>query len=499
MNRLHNNKMAGMLIIKISSIIISTLTTMILARIFSPDLYGYIPYITSLVSMIVLVSDFGVSASTAYNISLCEKKKDRIEFINAGIIIKLLIFFIFTILFYISISFLKHLFSDILLYRLLLIVPLLVISLGFAKYFQKTSEAFLLPGISNVYFPVALTVEKIIILITILISTNLIVYYSVHTIFTIVVSLLIYMYLNIKQNVSFTSLRYFNKTIIKKIIRYGLSIFISSISFYIYMQSDILMIQYYLDIESLSYYSVVSKVSSLIIFPVVTLSAVYVPKIIQLNNKKYITRALNTSISVYKVIIAMFLYISIALTVFAPDVIRVLFGEEYLPGVTSLRIYFPFLFLYCVMTFSSVYLDYLGKARVRSYVAFFTAIVNIVLNFYLIPYLGIEGAAITTQLTYFPYAMFTFILISKYLGREFYVVLLKWIVPLLALILIIVIPTLCIVISIDSLIIRLVIYILSTILYMSLLLLTKILPTKIVKKVLISGEIEGEVKYESSV
>lgn len=109
----------------------------------------------------------------------------------------------------------------------------------------------------------------------------------------------------------------------------------------------------------------------------------------------------NRVIQLYSVIIYFSLIQCVAITVLSPLIIKIIYGDDYIPSISALRI--------CVWytTFS-----YIGSVRniwilaknMQKYllpINMAGALANIVLNYFLIPQLGIEGAAVASLTTQF--------------------------------------------------------------------------------------------------
>ena len=61
-------------------------------------------------------------------------------------------------------------------------------------------------------------------------------------------------------------------------------------------------------------------------------------------------------------------------------------------------------------------LDMTGKQITSRNILFFTAIINIALNYYLIPIYGIKGAAIATSISIFCWTVLGAVYVKKYLN-----------------------------------------------------------------------------------
>lgn len=95
--------------------------------------------------------------------------------------------------------------------------------------------------------------------------------------------------------------------------------------------------------------------------------------------------------------------------------VPLIYGEEYSLSVGPLICLLPYVFFVSHGLCSGALLDYRGKAGRRAINLSVTMVANIVLNLLLIPIWGAKGSAIATSLAYAPY----FLLNHRYAHREF--------------------------------------------------------------------------------
>ncbi|OIO42926.1 hypothetical protein COU56_00555 [Candidatus Pacearchaeota archaeon CG10_big_fil_rev_8_21_14_0_10_31_9] len=86
----------------------------------------------------------------------------------------------------------------------------------------------------------------------------------------------------------------------------------------------------------------------------------------------------------------------IAIFLFPQEAIRILFGEQYLPASNSLRILAVGFFIASILDVSQEVLSMKGRSKLILMDTIVIAVVNIILNYILIPIYGISGAAFST-------------------------------------------------------------------------------------------------------
>lgn len=97
--------------------------------------------------------------------------------------------------------------------------------------------------------------------------------------------------------------------------------------------------------------------------------------------------------------------IALVMAFLAPVVIQLLYGEKYIASGEVTRMLIPYYVLYSFSTFYSTFLDFRGKAGVRSLIYIGIIALDIILNYLLIPRLGANGAALATSVSLLPYTV----------------------------------------------------------------------------------------------
>jgi PST family polysaccharide transporter len=210
----------------------------------------------------------------------------------------------------------------------------------------------------------------------------------------------------------------FSFPIAKLLLKDSWPLILSGIAIMIYMRIDQVMLKMMLDDRAVGLYSAAVKLSEIWYFIPMIISQSVFPSI--LNTKKvseelYMKRIYN----LYSLMIWLAIGIAIALTFFSVDVVKILFGSEYLPDsakVLSLYVWAGIPVFLGVA--SSQYLiaeNYTKLSFARTIVG---AIANVILNLILIPYYGIIGAAIATLISYFIATFFIGLLPDEKLRKQ---------------------------------------------------------------------------------
>lgn len=197
----------------------------------------------------------------------------------------------------------------------------------------------------------------------------------------------------------------FNKSVAKELISKSYHFIISGIAIMIYMQMDKVMIGKMLGEEQLGYYSAASKVANLWLFVPRALINSARPLIIEgkkidkeeNTNKEYKKRLVKSvfGISMLGLVVGM------GFTFFGWIPVRVLYGVAYASATPVLAILIWSTGLSQLGTINGIWIVTEGYNRFLKYTVWMGAIVNLILNYVLINYFGIIGAAVATFMAQF--------------------------------------------------------------------------------------------------
>lgn len=186
-----------------------------------------------------------------------------------------------------------------------------------------------------------------------------------------------------------------------KLAGYSIPLFFVTLSFVIYTQSDILLIQWMLGVEAVGVYGAAVRIVESFALAGAAIgsgSAAFFPAARARGPEAYSKLFLQAT----RGVLLIYLPIAGGLLLTAGDVVPLLFGDEYAGAGLILAVYTPFIVCRGLSSVYSVSLDYLGLARFRAVAVSVSAAANIAVNLVLIPRFGILGAAVASQLTYVP-------------------------------------------------------------------------------------------------
>ena len=159
---------------------------------------------------------------------------------------------------------------------------------------------------------------------------------------------------------------------------------------------DTLMLGYFCSAYEVGIYNAVLPTAELIKMPTVIFASIFMPVITELYARGKYADIKNTYSAVTKWILALAFPAFLLMALFSDDVIKILFGTEYVIGAEALTILsFGFLISTVFARTSSIIVVF-GRTRITMSCYLTGSVANFCLNFYLIPIFGVNGAAMAT-------------------------------------------------------------------------------------------------------
>jgi O-antigen/teichoic acid export membrane protein len=190
------------------------------------------------------------------------------------------------------------------------------------------------------------------------------------------------------------------RQIANKLVKDCWPLILSGMVIAIYMKIDQVMIKEMLEAKEVGNYAAAVRLSEAWYFIPMAITSSVFPAII--NAKKQGEEIYYQRLQkLYDLMAWLALAIALPTTFLAPLIIKVLYGEAFLPaaGVLSIHIWAGvFVFLGVA---SGQYLIASNYTRISFFRTFFGAITNVILNIIFIPKYGINGAAFATLISYF--------------------------------------------------------------------------------------------------
>lgn len=170
---------------------------------------------------------------------------------------------------------------------------------------------------------------------------------------------------------------------------------LSAIAYFIMQSIDIIILSIYEGFDQIAYYSVSVKLAMLTTLALMSVNIVIAPRIAEIyeNQKK---QKLQKLIKHSTRIIFLISICVLSVLFFFSEEILGLFGQGYVIANNALLFLLAAQFFNAISGPGAIYLNMTGRQKTLNKILVSALIINISLNFYLIPIQGINGAAIAT-------------------------------------------------------------------------------------------------------
>jgi len=160
--------------------------------------------------------------------------------------------------------------------------------------------------------------------------------------------------------------------------------------------TDTFMLGYFCTTSEVGIYNVALPTSKLLSMVLSPIGLIFGPVIVGLYAKERIDELRRTYSSVTKWIVSLVFPGFLLMVLFSDRILIILFGDAYVSGSTALSILAFSILVNAIVGPAVSVIGAYGRTKIIMWCSLFGASVNVVLNFFLIPMYGINGAAIAT-------------------------------------------------------------------------------------------------------
>ena len=376
---------------KVLRILLAFTVSIFLARYLGPSDYGLFNYVLSFTGLFTILSSFGIEGILTRELVKSPDKADellgtcfRLRLIGSFLSIVLTVSAAILIEEPLSTLFLIIIISSGTFFQSITVVE---------QYFQSKVEAKKnVIAQSSSFF-----ITSVLKIILILFEQPLVMIVFAHVSEFIFLSIG-YFIIYLRTGNKFNNWSYSSSSA-KKIVKDSWPLMLSGLVISVYMKIDQVMIKNMMTSADVGYYAAAVKLSEAWYFIPMIISVSLFPAII---NAKSVGRDfyLNRLQKLYDLLAAIAIGIAIPFTVFSEFIIKIVFGSSFMPASSVLTIYI----WAGVGTFlgvaSSQYLISENLTKLSFYRTLIGMIINVLLNIFLIPRYGINGAAFATLVSY---------------------------------------------------------------------------------------------------
>lgn len=184
----------------------------------------------------------------------------------------------------------------------------------------------------------------------------------------------------------------------KSLLSVSSSYILSGLMVAIYSATDKFMLKQMLDESNVGYYSLAVQISTLWVFILTAIIDSMKPPIMEYHNldrKLY----LRMNKRLYAIIFYLSLGASLLICLIAPLLVEIIYGSAFLPSVSPLRIVVWYVAFSYLGVARDAWIVCERKQKYLKYLYLGSAILNVILNYLLIPIWNVNGAAVASLLT----------------------------------------------------------------------------------------------------
>lgn len=387
---------------RIVHMLLSFLMSLLTARYLGPSNYGLINYATAYATFFTSLCTLGINAVIVKN--FIDKPSEEGETLGTTLVLRLISSFL-------SLCTISGIVAviDRNEFITLLVVVLYCSSLVFQTF--DTFNYWFQSKLRSKYYAIATmisyTVASAYRLVLLMLGKSVQWFAVANAIDYCIVAVLLFLFFKLNHGPKLS----FSIKKAKELLGISYNYILSGMMVAIYGATDKLMIKQMLDETAVGYYSLAASISTMWTFLLSAIIDSLKPTIMRYHNENRIYYEM-TNRRLYAIVFYLSLFASLGIAVIAPVFISILYGEEYLSAVAPLRIvvwYVAFSYL-GVARDSWVVCE--GKQKYLKYLYLGSALLNVVLNFILIPIIGVCGASLASLLTQFS-TIFVFPMLIK--------------------------------------------------------------------------------------
>lgn len=193
---------------------------------------------------------------------------------------------------------------------------------------------------------------------------------------------------------------HYSLTRAKSLLKDSWPLFLSGVSVYIYSRIDQIMLGQMANAKSLGIYSVAVKLGESLAFVPMILASSLLPSLVQMHQKDKIFFMKNMQ-KLFDLLTVFWLFTAIIITFSSSFIVNALFGTAYSNSAAVLSLYIWTQFGCSFNVARGLYININNLFKTSLVISIFGAVLNIFLNYYLIPIYQELGTTFATFITYF--------------------------------------------------------------------------------------------------
>ncbi len=376
------------------------LMNVVLTRMLGPELWGEWTYFYSFFNIIFLLALFGVRASQKY-IAQHNETPQLYHVFKAAFRLRVGLNFFFALVVLLLAFIIPPLIGRHSFRELFMIASLVIFFSGFVEYFKG---AFM--GLHRVKYNFIISSSEFSMKLLLIVTALYLGFSLPGVLWALVLNFLIItllcFFLIKKHNSPNETLAQENYA--SEIIQYSLPLFLISIGFTVATEVDTLMLGMLSNDLEVGDYGVAKQLIVKLPHISYALAMGSMPLFAKINSSNLQERKILFS-KLLKLNALIFIPAIVIIIVAAPFLIPLVYGSAYTGAVLPLQILSIYVLIFTSSVFYNQFLDYQHRANLRARNLILSLLLNIALNYWLIPLYGAWGAAVSTSVSYLPYLL----------------------------------------------------------------------------------------------
>ena len=401
------------LLSKGTTMILFILINLYLARKLSLEEYGLWSYFFSIITIISLISYFGINASAKKYAAQNDQTDSLRPVIKSSIKLRFYFSLAFSILLLLSYKSLASLLNKPEFEKLFLLsIPLIFLS-SFVEFYKEMFSALQKLKYNFIVNFLEYSLKFLLVLIFFTFSINVFYIINAYLISVLITGLVgsYLLYFNFYRKYKRSKEKYS-----KQILKYSLPLFFSTLGFVMATEIDTFMLGLLVGESEVAIYAVSKQIITKLPHISLAIALAVMPLFSKINkdNKEKLKKSFY---NLMKINCVIFIPIIVIILLFSGYFIPLIYGYKYSNAVIPLKILTVYLFLFTNSIFLNSFLDYNGLAKKRAINILILIVVNIILNLILIPKYGAIGAAIATSISYAPSVLLSWFEVKKFISN----------------------------------------------------------------------------------
>lgn len=392
-------------------LIVGLISSIFIARYLGPSGKGILAFLATITGIGLQISNLGLHASNTYYVSKNESFLPRLarNSIFSSIVFGFLVILVLYSLYLMKPDFFANV-PSILLVITLLAIPFQLLFLFYSNLLlgiQKVKEYNYSLIINNVLI-------NLIIIVILLFGLGLFDIVLFQFFFAVIIAIGMIVSLKFTKELKevkyhkelpfykkimemFKFLNYFKPDfeLLKKMSGYGLKIYLAALFSFLVLKSDIILVNYFLGSAATGIYSIAVSFGDLIYMIPVSIASILFPKVSKMEKGgwEFTLNLIKYGAVLMAVICIIFLFL-------IKPLILLLYGTPFIDATWAFIFLLPGVYFLSLETVAVQYLAARGFPIFIVYAWIMALILNVILNIFLIPILGINGASISSTIAY---------------------------------------------------------------------------------------------------